>query len=85
LGSFANLFNDLVGAREKRGRKAQAERFGGGEIDYEIELGRLFESTGRRLLAKTYAFTRAQRAMASAAIAEGACGFIRRILRQPPN
>ncbi len=38
---------------------------------------------GRRVLAKTYAA--AQRAMASAAIAGGACGFIHRILRQPPH
>jgi hypothetical protein len=36
-------FNHLVGAREQRRGNVEAERPRGGQIDYKIEFGRLFD------------------------------------------
>ena len=45
------LLNHLVGAREDRLRNGQPRRFGGREIDAEIELGRLLDRPASRLRA----------------------------------
>ena len=45
------LFDDLVGAREHRGRHIEAERLGGLEIDHQFVLGRRLHRQVGRLLA----------------------------------
>ena len=47
----AASFDHLVGASEQRGRHGQVERFGGFEVDDELELGRLFDRQVSGLLA----------------------------------
>ena len=39
----SSLLDHLVGGRQQRFRDGKAERFGGLEADYEIELGRLLD------------------------------------------
>src|SRR5262245_59905598 len=46
------LFNHLVGAGEQRGRHLDAERFGGLEIDHQLEFGWLHDRQIVRLLAR---------------------------------
>jgi hypothetical protein len=45
----ATLFDHVVGAGEQRGRHREAERLGGGQVDHEIELGRLLDRDIGRL------------------------------------
>jgi hypothetical protein len=45
----APLFDDLVGAQQESFRDLQAQRFGGGQVDDEIELGRLLDRNVRGL------------------------------------
>ena len=45
----APLFDHFVGAQQERFRDCQPERFGGGQIDDEIELGRLIDRDIARL------------------------------------
>jgi hypothetical protein len=48
------LFDHLVGAGEQRVRHGEAERFGGLEIDHQLELGRLLNGEVRWPLALEY-------------------------------
>jgi hypothetical protein len=43
MQQVAALLNHLVGAGKKRWRNVEAERLGGGQVDNEIELGRLLD------------------------------------------
>jgi hypothetical protein len=51
LQQTALLFDHLVGAREQRRWHVEAKRLGGGQIDDEIELGRLLDRYVGRLRA----------------------------------
>jgi len=44
------LFDHFVGASEQRRRDGKAEYLGGGEVDNEIELGRLLDLVPRKIL-----------------------------------
>jgi len=44
------LFDHLVGAGKHRRRNFKAEYLGGGEVDNEIELGRLLDLVPRKIL-----------------------------------
>jgi hypothetical protein len=40
---LARLFDHFIGEREHLAGTSRTERLGGGQINYEIELGRLFD------------------------------------------
>src|SRR6516225_10117004 len=46
---LAHSFDHLVGAREQCRRHREVERFGGGQVDDEIKLGRLLDREVGRL------------------------------------
>jgi hypothetical protein len=48
------LLDDLVGAREQHGRDGKTQRLGGGQVDNEIELGRLLHWNVARLRPPQY-------------------------------
>jgi hypothetical protein len=52
--SLSLLFDNLIGAGEKRLRHGEAERLGGLEIDDQLECGRLLDRKIGRLLAPQY-------------------------------
>ena len=47
----ASSFDHLVGARDKRHRRGEAEHFGGLEVDDKLEFGRLLHRKVGRMLA----------------------------------
>jgi hypothetical protein len=47
--TLVSSFDHLVGASEERGRHGQAQRLGGLEIDYQLELGWLLDGQVRGL------------------------------------
>jgi hypothetical protein len=47
--TWSDLFNDLVCKREQRRRESYAERFGGLEVEDQLDLGRLLDRKVRRL------------------------------------
>jgi hypothetical protein len=68
LQQTALLFDDLVGAAEQRDRDRDTERFGGLEVDHELEPGRLLDGQ----IARPLTLENAAGVMAGLAMLRGA-------------